>query len=613
MFIQNHPLKYIKVKVMSILNKFCALTHVAQFGLNYACLNHPSVTKDVNRMSLLFATLNCGFLFMQTVQPDNSLSKYQNWGILAVGCLAGGLDYKWLNQPYNIRDPIDFDIPNLCRNDGSSIKGKIEVRANRPTKEKLKRAIFIAQLVQALVGIYFSRDKLLRAIQLSATVGSLFQLRLMRWIELKHSSPQTISTEYNILSAPTISVHTLLPFNSEQNNTCNVCTENQSDTYYCSNAHPTCTSCLIEWYTTKIKNVATELFDRSLFTATDHFENRVYKRTSYTFKLSGEHLPSCPICRETPSHAVYEFHQGKLIINNANSPASSFWTANYSLYSVIQLSLAFAQYTHPNLAGPIYKMQKLMLMTDAVLFGVTLVQEMKNSTISLKSNHSMQIALALSILFASALLYQSKYGKHPSLVQVIKDRIAETEFASLSIDQKAPLSFNLLKSSLGARALLTLGLAISSKRKSLLLFAGLLNVFALLTLSQMQWIHLKKAFSKLSGYDRLTTAEFHILLPNPHKIFKTSPLPDLLVKLNEYVSNFFDKSSWNVYWSVTKQNGVEISRTLCFDATVKPSPLNIGGIDFYKLIREWGGACISHSGTAGALSIQAPNCGPLDF
>ena len=448
---------------MLLLNGAYAGYQVLQWGMVYGESHNPSMTKDVHRISLLFMAMNCSLLLWKTVQPGNSLSKTSNWGILGGAFAGGAVDYFFLNRPIQARASEIFNIDGFYIEaaDGqkNAILGTIQIDWNAPQSQKLSRAIVVAQAIQILGGLYFSKNKLLSTIQLAGVIGTLIQTFMMQWIEIKHRSPLDRLTFHHVglnrgnssvatLSHPEISFFYLLPVGQPQEDNCSICLDDVNS-YYCSQRHPICSDCLTNWYVSKVKSFASHLFEEGRYEVTFHYTKGQYEthyhHTETTYKLcfrEGD-LPSCPSCRENPSHAFLRFKQGSVLFEGGewdNVPKSNFWSSAYFLFSAAQLTFALVQYTHPHLAGSIYKAQQIMLVLDVVAFGALLHTESRMFDANLENSRSLQVGMALSVILAAGLLYRSYSERPSSKTYLLEKKVSQTELSALSIDQIPPPS-----------------------------------------------------------------------------------------------------------------------------------------------------------------------------
>ncbi len=547
----------------------------------------------------------------------------KNWGILALSCIGAGVYYRFANSPSHIKsEQVIINDANL----GNRNQGDVSVDRNAPKSQKLARAIYVAQIIQICGMLCFGKNRIESLIQLAGIVGTLFGASRMNWIEVSHESlgslhfnhrlPQNRFSSSSTLEHPTISYHALLPHNSSgDEETCSICLTNTPDSYFCSNKHPFCKDCLVDFCVSKVKNLATKILDGNRFGARFHYSKSeysthyTYDRTAYTFHLPENELPRCPICVEFVSHAFLTFKQGAVEIQKEeevdNAPKSRFWASSYLLFSAIQLTMALVQYTHPHLAGTLYKVQKWMLPLDGLVMCGLVFSENK---IFPDKKTALLTALALTAILAGGITLYAYLKKPTSLISHLKDRVSKLQLDQLVINGTPPRIHRLMQGVFGSRLFFALAIATFSSNKKLLIAAALLNGATALKLAHVTWICFQRTFKNevgLSNYASTATPRFYFMIPNAKMMLPNDlALTDTLSQIYDYTSTLFKDSKWDVYWKVFRNEyGFETGRKLMFDVTVPPSPLSINGMDFIKLLHSWKGTAFSRYDGTGSLNI----------
>jgi len=283
----------------------------------------------------------------------------------------------------------------------------LSVEKRPPSSQKLSQAILLALAVQTAANLYFDHKGLWGWLQLAGVITAFFQARQMEWIAINHKSPceHPFVFQRHILSAvaklknPEITYFALLPYTwAHKNDECAIgsCEVGAlPNSYYCSNKHRFCKSCLTDHYVSKVKELSTWLFDRDRFALVFHFKSTssgysYHTNTSYTFHFKEDELPRCPSCREAASHAFLDFKQGMIKTHEEETNAkSSFWSTCFLVYSAAQLALAAAGYTHPHLAPTLYDIQTYALPLDAIFAGGLFYSEAKMFHIVPEKNKEM--------------------------------------------------------------------------------------------------------------------------------------------------------------------------------------------------------------------------------
>ena len=602
---------------------------LAQLALIYTESTQPEKIKTVHRTTLLFLSLSTTFLLWNTFHPAAGITKKQSWLLLAASGTGAGLAYRSSGLPDEI------DLNNLVLSDRAKQTCKAYYRT--PQSQRLPQALLVAQTVHALGSLLFGELQNILPDPLVANAAALFLSRRLRILKVnyKHETPIKITVSglpdrtnillhqlfgrplpiptYTRSLTPELVYQTFVPARGvvqAAEGECPLCLESPGDFSFCSQSHPVCKPCFIAHCIASIDRLGHK---DKLLAVTAYF-NQGFGQTKFShFKykilLGKEDLPICPTCRsESVSHSLpqfkIEFKQGTIekIDEHLGDdtpealPDPGFWSGVFCGFTAVQLVLACAHYTHPHLAGPLYKIQKLMLPLDALFLGGLVLAEQAQMTKKpyARRKTAAKVAAVASVLLAVGLALYRWKETPPSLTHHLKGIVSDETLAQIKLTSLQPTSLSFMQWSFGTRMFALLALASFSPNRRNLIAAAALSALTLLKLSTISWICIERKYADLHWAASSVTTRLHFTIPNPSLMTPTTEgLQHTIKTLCDYSENFFKESKWDAYWRVTKRNGFEIGRVLVFDVTASPKALPFNGYDLSNLLVDWGGSVTS--------------------
>ena len=390
----------------------------------------------VNEIQILFNLANVGLIalsakkLLDEVQNhyDFSIAKdgYRLWSLksaLVVVAVAGAVFLGWklvnrlspaLAQPETVtkREKETFvNLNELGQQIGESFEEEVEhtvhVAETLSIPQKIAKVLHTTKLVLNVALACFVKNRFWFVVSLSMSGYSLWKNIQLKWITFTRAFPQeAINLDVPVTKlTPTYHMFALPTDKGE----CRFCFHyNMEKMAFCAN-HAFCKSCLGTIAHQKSAEFGNA--DRVLKTSTRHYQNGVYIRTShhYSITIDQDKLPNCPECRDVPlqntlSVEVSDRADGKfdasVSIKRPPVDRQYLFENLYALYNTAQAGLAFLQ-SYPVLAATIYKIQKVMLVTDFVGYAVTAYYLFEK--VNARFNRDNSIAFKVGVVAAIAL------------------------------------------------------------------------------------------------------------------------------------------------------------------------------------------------------------------
>ena len=254
-------------------------------------------------------------------------------------------------------------------------KGNVEIGERLSAQQKIAKVLHTSKLVLNLTLAFFVKNRLWLGISIATSGYSLLKNIEFKWLTFSRAFPgrlgpiTEIKATYHMLALP------LDKATAEEK--CSICLEQQTDMAFCAN-HVFHKGCIA----TTVSTNSGQFIDQSNIKKieTKHYTNGVHTRTTYSYavRIPESNLPSCPECRTIPLQnscdiEVTDRLDGKIKASvTIERPTDRQYVFEYlyAAYNTAQAGLAFLQ-TYPEFAGTIYKIQKVMLATDLIGYGLT--------------------------------------------------------------------------------------------------------------------------------------------------------------------------------------------------------------------------------------------------
>lgn len=405
-----------------------------------------------------------------------------------------------------------------------------------------------------------------------------------------------VKITYNMLSLSSKSVPT------EEN--CSICLDSNPDTRFCT-SHWYHQACLIDLVKTKSNVFANKTSYQR--TSTRHYTNGVYTHTSHAYNVDipQDNLPSCPNCRDFPpqndceilvSDEDYGDFQANVHIVRPSSSNQAIFEKIYTAYNTAQAGLTYLQ-QYPELTAAIFKIQKFLLVTDLLGLACTtyFLYDKIQAKFDLTTNKAKAL-LAISTIALAALSYlavlQINLYLKPAIL--LKDVLGNLKVSPLipqdiDISWESPLIHKFMQVVYINRIMASFALSFFSSHRKLNLASAAAQSLSLLGIANLRWIQVVQTLNfplgkiasmggKLSSsvgigsLRELKVTSYFLTYPNCSNI--PSHLQSTVKSIYDYINTLFHNSSWNRYWMINTQNGVETSRNLHYEISLQNNPIS---------------------------------------
>lgn len=194
---------------------------------------------------------------------------------------------------------------------------KMKAKLSPPKAEKLLKALWLMQGIQAITLFYFRKRHLPSLIPLIGIVIALYESSKRLWLELEYQSDKMFSVQGKRLPAAKLSYHTLIfqdPLQaSNEECFCMDYEEIPRDAYYCPEKHCYHIGCLVDSLATNLFKVGEELDGRNV-----KYDPKLKR---IIFQINEETLPHCPNCRKQTPVSVVSFNLGTIIHIQQTDPS----------------------------------------------------------------------------------------------------------------------------------------------------------------------------------------------------------------------------------------------------------------------------------------------------
>jgi hypothetical protein len=478
------------------------------------------------------------------------------------------------------------------------VQHTVDITETLSTQQKIGKVLHTTKLVLNVALACFVKNRFWFVVSFAMSGYSLWKNIQLKWITFSRDFPCQFAQIPATHLKPTYHMLALPTNRALQEEQCPVCLDEEVEKMaFCAN-HAFCKACL----GTIAHKKSAEFSDASriLKTSTRHYQNGVYTGTShnYSIKIDKDKLPSCPTCRDVPlqntlSVEVTDRVDGRfdasVTIERPPVDRQYLFENLYAIYNTAQAGLAFLQ-TYPVLAATIYKIQKVMLVTDFVGYAVTAYYLFEK--VNAKFNRDNSIALKVGVVAAIALtsvlswyiMVQINAYLKPAILlnDVMKQMgLSPDVLKTLNLSFASPRAHQVMQALLINRIIATAALTYFSNQKKTSLVSLFAQIGSFVGISALKWIEviqtleqpLKQVVAsggKLIGFLRVSDVKSAAV--THHFLVSSSCLTHIqstLKSISNFTVNFFNKSSWENYWMITYTNGVETGRRLYYAITLQ--------------------------------------------
>lgn len=487
--------------------------------------------------------------------------------------------------------------------------GQVNVDEALSFQQQAAKVLHISKLVLNVALACFAKNRMWLALSIAATGYSLYKNMQIKWMTFSRvfpyqsQNPQVpitqLKADYHVLALP--------PGATALQEKCAICQDDdeQVDAAFCAN-HVFHRNCVADLSCSKSDSFLNN--PKITKIATEHYTNGVYTHTShsYSISVSQDNFPSCPICRDIPlqndcdievTDGMHGKFDASVTIERPPVDRQYLFENLYAIYSVAQAGLAYLQ-TYHELAGAIFKIQKVMLITDVIGYAATAyyLYNKVNEKFNPQDSISFKVATVAAFTAAAVLSYFAvlKVNAYLRSSLVLKEILAQLNISpdilkTIDISWNSPLSHQLMQVLYINRMVSIAALSFFSEQRKTNLLSAAAQLASFAGVSNLKWIELVQTLEwplqkvaatggTLLGY--LHGKSLKNLTMTSHYLVSSScaasqaHLQAALQSIYTYTSNFFNGSTWRNYWLVTYTNGIETGRKLYYAVTLQNSPID---------------------------------------
>lgn len=393
----------------------------------------------------------------------------------------------------------------------------------------------------------------------------------------------------------------LKPEASMMDENCPICLENQIDMAFCAN-HVFHKHCMKQLVATKSANFMDDwLITRYVTTNNQHWT----EKCNYFITVPEKNLPSCPQCRDFPLQNGCDILIHDQTFGNLNASVTiqrqkdnqSLFEKFYTTYNIVQASLAYLQ-QYPELAAGIYRIQKVMVVTD--IFGLLgtayylqkRVQEKLNISAGSLRETTYRVAAAVTFVAMGALSYFAvlQINTYLQSALVLKDILAQLEISPeilKTIDVQWD-SATMLQSLYLMRITMSVALGFFSKQRLLSLWNVAAQACSFTAISRLKWIVFSQALTDYPLRKVFAEGGTHTLNLDERSLSNLTIKSEFLVdssctkeahhvksalkSMYGYISKLLDKSHWDRRLQITYTN-VSTKHEIYYSINLQNNPV----------------------------------------
>lgn len=469
-------------------------------------------------------------------------------------------------------------------------------------KQRFYQGLRICKLLTNIALACFMKNRLARAISLVSSIYCLWKETKLRVTTISTEKNNPLGPDEDIKKA-TVSYQILeLPISNsrnEKNSDCPICLENETTAKiaFCAN-HIFCKKCIIE----HIASNSEKFFEKSKYLSSTihHYENSRFTYTSHEYIVEIPHnqLPTCPACRTIPSKNTCEFQIDDNTVNTCDTDVlvdqppidwQPVFETLYAIYNTFQAGLVYLQ-SYPELAVTILKIQKVMLLTDMIGFGITchFFQKKFEEKYPLENSVPLTTIVMGGLISGFAGYLSVKFDQSIKSTINLKEILSQMNLSpellmGTEVDWHTPKIQHFTRILYQIRILFTGALTLFSnnwKRNTLSIAMQLLSLTGV---SRLKWIELTQTLSypvqqiinnggKFPSFFDKTSLR-SLTLKTEFLVHPVTSIKSTLESILSCTQSFFNNSEWNRYWRIFYTNGIETERKIEYSIKLQNNPL----------------------------------------
>jgi hypothetical protein len=260
----------------------------------------------------------------------------------------------------------------------------------------------------------------------------------------------------------------------------------------------------------------------------------------------------------------------------------------YAVYNVAQAGLAYLQKT-PGFLSPIFKIQKVLLVTDAIGLGFNLYYLSNRIKEKLKikpeQEKTYNVIAGISLVAIGALSYIAILKINASLKPafILKDLLNPEMLKQIHVSWDSPAIHKALQWLSLNRTIASFALSFFSQNRSLNLLSAASQGYTLSALSHLRWLEwsrtiekhqLKEVFPLSPDFNGIQTMKVkaHFLI-NSGCMETQEHVRSVLEATRDRFVHLFDQSKWWQYVIVKVEDGIEQGHSLRLWITIPKAPI----------------------------------------
>lgn len=388
--------------------------------------------------------------------------------------------------------------------------GDVTISKGASTQQEIAKALHVTKLVLTIGLSCLAKNRFWFVVGLLGSGYNLLKNANIEWLQF---SRKFDIPDHDTISGGTVTYNMLAldPEDSGSDETCAICQDSNVDTAFCVN-HLFCKQCISKTVVTNSEHFMNDSNIERWVTTEEHDPAGLITSTRYDYfaKIPEENLAPCPLCRTFPMQNDISLlisdtalksgsKYAHVSIERTSEDDPALFEKLYSAYNIVQAGLAYLQ-QYPELAAPIFTLQKVMMVTDLIGLAGTVDQLQKN--VQRKwgfSKKTMHIASTVAFVATAALACLAIFLLNDYLkpVFVLKELLTQfgisPEILSTIDTQWAraePLQVLYL-----VRLIMSVALGFFSKQRWLTFGSIAAQIFSLNAISQLNFIRFSQTLS----------------------------------------------------------------------------------------------------------------------
>jgi hypothetical protein len=463
---------------------------------------------------------------------------------------------------------------------GRIVHNVVQIGEKVSFAQKSAQVLHSMKLVLSVALACFAKNKVWLAISLASLGYSILKNAQLKWITFSRIFPtpyagndaRSFQATYNMLTLP--------PNDLTAQEVCTICYDEDTlaDTAFCANHvfHRTC-----------LEGLAINNSDSFMDDAHSVQRENRDGMTRYSVTVPESNFPACPNCREVPqqNHCEIEITDRfgarfNASVNITRPPVDRQYLFEniYAIYNTAQTALTYLQ-TYPELAGAIFQIQRLFLVTDFIGYAFTAyyLNQKINARFNPENTTSFKIAVAAAFVGGAVLSYFAvlQINAYLRSAIVLKNVLTELGISpemlqTIEIDWNSPLEFQLMQTLQLNRIISSTALVFFSDQWKTNMLSVIAQSANFIGISQFKWIEFSETTYEWPVKQINTLKNTSHFLIDPSGAANPTHLSSIVQSIYKYTTSFFNDSRWELWAIKHYRNGTYTHTSYLYEVVLRP-------------------------------------------